>query len=157
MRTYKDAKAMAKSLRGSLAARGASFSHNECLEIVAKQFGFADWNTLAAKVDMGAGSSLAQRMLRPPYNKSYRTESAKCRKPMRRTNMCLVHSVVDRSMMGSISLKAAVRMRSVQPIGSAHKRVAYSFAPSVLPSLPRSLLTGKAKANPNTRLPNRGN
>jgi hypothetical protein len=49
MRTYKDAKLMAKSLRDSLAARGASLSHSECLEIVAKQFGFADWNTLSAK------------------------------------------------------------------------------------------------------------
>jgi hypothetical protein len=49
MRTYNDAKAMAKSLRGSLAARSVSLSHSECLEIVAKQFGFADWNTLSAK------------------------------------------------------------------------------------------------------------
>jgi len=52
MRTYKDAKAMAKSLRDSLAARRVSFSHSECLEIVAKQFGFVDWNILAAKVDV---------------------------------------------------------------------------------------------------------
>ena len=49
MRTCKDAKAMAKSLRNSLAARGVLLSHSECLEIVAKQFGFVDWNTLSAK------------------------------------------------------------------------------------------------------------
>jgi hypothetical protein len=55
MRTYKDAKVMAKSLRDSLTARRVSFSHSECLEIVAKQFGFADWNTLAAKVDVESG------------------------------------------------------------------------------------------------------
>ena len=55
MRTYKDAKAMAKSLRDSLAARRVSFSHSECLEIVARQFGFADWNTLAAKMDVESG------------------------------------------------------------------------------------------------------
>ena len=48
MRTYKDAKAMAKSLRDSLAARSVLLSHSACLEIVAKQFGFADWNTLSA-------------------------------------------------------------------------------------------------------------
>ena len=52
MRTYKDAKAMAKSLRDSLAARSILLSHSECLEIVAKQFGFADWNTLSAKLDV---------------------------------------------------------------------------------------------------------
>ena len=50
MRTCQDAKAMAKSLRDSLAARNVSLSHSECLEIVAQQFGFADWNTLAAKL-----------------------------------------------------------------------------------------------------------
>jgi hypothetical protein len=51
MRTYKDAKAMAKSLRGALAARRVLLSHSACLEIVAKQFGFADWNTLSAKAE----------------------------------------------------------------------------------------------------------
>jgi hypothetical protein len=50
MRTYKDAKAMAKSLRDSMAARSILLSHSECIEIVAKQFGFADWNTLSAKL-----------------------------------------------------------------------------------------------------------
>jgi hypothetical protein len=50
MRTYKDAKAMAKSLRGCLAAQSVALSHSQCLEIVAKQFGFADWNTLAARL-----------------------------------------------------------------------------------------------------------
>jgi len=52
MRTYKDAKALAKSLRDSLAARRVLLSHSECLEIVAKQSGCADWNTLLAKVDV---------------------------------------------------------------------------------------------------------
>jgi hypothetical protein len=42
MRSYKDAKAMAKSLRDVLAARNVSLSHSECLEVVAQQFGFAD-------------------------------------------------------------------------------------------------------------------
>lgn len=51
MRTCKDPKAMAKSLRGCLAAKSVLLSHSECLEIVAKQLGFADWNTLSAKLD----------------------------------------------------------------------------------------------------------
>lgn len=54
MRTYRDAKAMAKSLRGSLAANDVSLSHGKCLEIVAKQFGFADWNTLSARLDVAS-------------------------------------------------------------------------------------------------------
>ena len=51
MRSYKDAKAMAKSLRDVLAARNVSLSHSECLEVVAQQFGFANWNTLSSKLD----------------------------------------------------------------------------------------------------------
>jgi hypothetical protein len=50
MRTYLDAKVMAKSLRDSLAKKNVSLAHSECLEIVAQQFGLVDWNTLAAKV-----------------------------------------------------------------------------------------------------------
>lgn len=50
MRTYLQAKAMAKSLRDQLAAKNFSLSHSECLEIVARQFGFGDWNTLASKI-----------------------------------------------------------------------------------------------------------
>jgi Glyoxalase superfamily protein/ClpX C4-type zinc finger len=57
MRTYKDAKAMAKSLRESLAARSVLLSHSECLEIVARQFGFADWNTLSTKLRVESGHS----------------------------------------------------------------------------------------------------
>jgi hypothetical protein len=55
MRTYKDAKTMAKSLRETLTARNVSLSHSECLEIVARVAGFADWNTLSAKLDLESG------------------------------------------------------------------------------------------------------
>jgi catechol 2,3-dioxygenase-like lactoylglutathione lyase family enzyme len=52
MRTYLQAKAMAKSLRELLAGKNVSLSHSECLEIVAQQFGFGNWNVLAAKIDL---------------------------------------------------------------------------------------------------------
>jgi|SRR5580704_12804584 hypothetical protein len=51
MRTYQDAKIMAKALRGCLDTRSVSLSHSECLEIVAQQLGYADWNILAAKLN----------------------------------------------------------------------------------------------------------
>lgn len=54
MRTYQESKAMAKSLRESLSARHIELSHSDCLELVAKQFGFADWNVLAAKLRVEA-------------------------------------------------------------------------------------------------------
>ncbi len=56
MRTHLQAKAMAKSLRESLASRNISLSHSECLEIVARQFGFGNWNVLAAKIELETGT-----------------------------------------------------------------------------------------------------
>jgi catechol 2,3-dioxygenase-like lactoylglutathione lyase family enzyme len=56
MRTYLQAKAMAKSLRESLAGKNVPLSHSECLEIVAQQFGFGNWNVLAAKIDLETAS-----------------------------------------------------------------------------------------------------
>lgn len=51
MRTIRQAKAMAKTLRSELLERGGvDLSHAETLEIVAHQFGIADWNTLAAQL-----------------------------------------------------------------------------------------------------------
>lgn len=50
MRTYLDAKAMAKHLRARLAEKSIELSHGECLELVAGQFGCGDWNELAARI-----------------------------------------------------------------------------------------------------------
>jgi len=66
MRTYLEAKAMAKQLRVRLAEKSVQLSHGECLELVAGQFGYKDWNTLAARIalaerrsdDMAAGIRL---------------------------------------------------------------------------------------------------
>jgi hypothetical protein len=55
MRTFRDAKAMARSLRTYLARRQISLSHSECLEIVATQLGAENWNTLAAKIGQRGG------------------------------------------------------------------------------------------------------
>jgi hypothetical protein len=53
MLTHKDAKMMARSLRDALGNRNVLLSHSDCLEIVARQFGLADWNTLVAKLPAG--------------------------------------------------------------------------------------------------------
>ena len=55
MRTYLEAKAMAKSLRTALAAKGIELSHGECLELVSKQIGFDEWNMLSAKIALETG------------------------------------------------------------------------------------------------------
>ena len=51
MRTYRDAKAMAKAMRDALAARNLDITHSEALEIVARQFGVETWNVLSARID----------------------------------------------------------------------------------------------------------
>jgi hypothetical protein len=50
MRDFRDAKAMAQTLREALNAKSVSLTHSESLELVAKLFGFHDWNVLAAKI-----------------------------------------------------------------------------------------------------------
>jgi hypothetical protein len=50
MRDFRDAKAMAQSLRAALAAKGLNITIGQSLELIAKAFGVADWNTLAAAV-----------------------------------------------------------------------------------------------------------
>ena len=58
MRSYLDAKLMAKTLREALAQKQITLSHSETLEIVAQQFGFADWNILAAKITPSSTKSI---------------------------------------------------------------------------------------------------
>ena len=48
MRDFRDAKAMAQTLRESLTTKAVTISHSESLELVSKMFGLADWNTLSA-------------------------------------------------------------------------------------------------------------
>jgi ATP-dependent Lon protease len=48
MRDFRDAKAMAQTLRETLTAKGITVSHSETLELVSKMLGISDWNTLSA-------------------------------------------------------------------------------------------------------------
>jgi ATP-dependent Lon protease len=50
MRDFRDAKAMAQTLREALHAKSVSFTHSESQELIAKILGFRDWNVLAAKI-----------------------------------------------------------------------------------------------------------
>lgn len=50
MSSVLQAKSMAKALRKAFAARQTILSHSECLELVARQLGFTDWNMLAAAI-----------------------------------------------------------------------------------------------------------
>lgn len=53
---YHDAKAMAKAMREALSERKVDISHSQALEVVARQFGFANWNILASKLGQEAAA-----------------------------------------------------------------------------------------------------
>lgn len=63
MRDFRDAKAMAQTLRDVLTAKRVSLTHSESLEIVAKLLGFQDWNVLAAKILSESQNDTIQRGL----------------------------------------------------------------------------------------------
>jgi len=56
MRDFRDAKAMAKAMRTSLAARQIDITHTQALEIVAQQLGEPNWNVLSAKIERSAAT-----------------------------------------------------------------------------------------------------
>lgn len=50
MRDFRDAKSMAHTLREALAAKQHKITVGESLELIARLFGMADWNTLSALI-----------------------------------------------------------------------------------------------------------
>jgi len=50
MRDFRDAKAMAQTLRDTLKIKSISITNSESLELIAKTLGFHDWNVLAAAI-----------------------------------------------------------------------------------------------------------
>jgi hypothetical protein len=60
MRDFRDAKLMARSLREALAEQSIDISHSKALELVAAQFGYDDWNVLAAKIGAGVPSECGE-------------------------------------------------------------------------------------------------
>jgi uncharacterized protein len=53
MRDFRDAKAMALTLRDALKDRSVSLTHSESLELIARILGFHDWNVLSAQIQSG--------------------------------------------------------------------------------------------------------
>jgi hypothetical protein len=57
MRDYRDAKAMAQTLRDGLKAQSITISHSNALELIAKTLGCKDWQVLAAKLEADRSAS----------------------------------------------------------------------------------------------------
>ncbi|WP_051710651.1 glyoxalase superfamily protein [Andreprevotia chitinilytica] len=65
MRTYRDAKLMAKSLRQSLAQKDIELGHGECLDVIARLFECDNWNVLAARIEVDAPTAAPQDLPMP--------------------------------------------------------------------------------------------
>jgi hypothetical protein len=68
MRDFRDAKLMAHALRDALRSRAVETTHSESLELIAKTFGFDNWNILSAKIEAAAprAPAAAEGPLAPP-------------------------------------------------------------------------------------------
>jgi hypothetical protein len=66
MRDFRDAKAMAQTIRAALTAKGLKITIAESLELIAKAFGSADWNTLSAAIKAAEAEKTAEPALPPP-------------------------------------------------------------------------------------------
>jgi len=51
MRDFRDAKVMARALRDALKVKSIEITHAEALELIAKAFGYENWNVLSARIE----------------------------------------------------------------------------------------------------------
>jgi ClpX C4-type zinc finger/Glyoxalase superfamily protein len=63
MRDFRDAKVMARALRDALNAKAVETTHAEALELIAKAFGYENWNILSAKIDAAKPAASDEREL----------------------------------------------------------------------------------------------
>jgi ATP-dependent Lon protease len=57
MRDFREAKAMAQTLRDALRSKSVSLTHSESLELIARTFGLPDWNVMAARIQASQAAS----------------------------------------------------------------------------------------------------
>lgn len=65
-------KTQAKQLKQALAAKGQDLAHGQCLDLIARQHGLRDWNTLHAKLGntppaLALGQHVTGRYLGQPF------------------------------------------------------------------------------------------
>ncbi|MGO4319626.1 glyoxalase superfamily protein, partial [Agrobacterium sp. MCAB5] len=65
MRDFRDAKAMAKTLREALHAKSVTFTNSESQELIARILGYRDWNVLAARIQATQSSTTSARASTP--------------------------------------------------------------------------------------------
>ena len=100
MRDFRDAKAMAQTLREALKAKSVSLTHSESLELIARVLGFHDWNVLSARIQSEHQSLAAEPSAMPPISTGLPTV------PLR--DLVLFPKMVAPLLMGREASKRAV-------------------------------------------------
>lgn len=123
MHSFLDSKQMAKALRQALAERGQEISHSDALELVARQFGFANWNMLSARID---AAQLAPLLVPAGWHVAGHTNEANYRLGIdpQAPGTALIESRPDRdSAIDRAAGETAVLMQSVLVDSYRGKRV----------------------------------
>jgi uncharacterized protein len=71
MRDYRDAKAMAQTLRDAFKSKSVSLTHSESLELIAKILGVHDWNELSARIQSNMQSERDPTPIRIPSGEEW--------------------------------------------------------------------------------------
>jgi hypothetical protein len=135
MRDFRNAKAMAQTLRAALATKGVKITVGQSLELIAEIFGLADWNTLAAAIR--AEKSISREKVSPPLpavgSNSFPPPSAALAVTLRRAfgfasqrkheYATLEHLLL--ALIDDADASAAMRVCSADLGALAHKLVGY--------------------------------
>lgn len=97
MHDFRDAKAMAQRLRHALQSRAVETTHSESLELIAKAFGYDNWNVLSAKIEAAERAVLAPEPDAPkPLHCSFCNKSQhSVRKLIAGPGVCICDKCVD--------------------------------------------------------------
>jgi hypothetical protein len=80
MRDFRDAKAMARALGDALKAKAVETTHAEALELIAKAFGYENWNILSAKIEAAEPAASAK----PPASDERSLSASRAAAPPKR-------------------------------------------------------------------------
>jgi hypothetical protein len=72
MRDFRDAKTMAHSLREALKSKAVETTHSDCLELIARAFGYENWNILSARSKRRVPGRSRLWLRRRPKKRLYR-------------------------------------------------------------------------------------
>ena len=112
MHSFMDAKLMAKLLRQALADRQIALGHSDCLELVARQFGVANWNILSAKIE---GATTEQLVLPQGWIRTGDSQGLYRSGIDPDTGLALIENLPEQAHLGAGAFCTLMQSVSAQP------------------------------------------